>query len=210
MNEAVPRRDDLSSGRWELLQAAIRAGNTEEVASLLDAGFDICYQTGFGETVLSQAVVYGQAAIVTMLLARGADIEESLRKGGTPLLLAAGRGHVDVVRLLLAKGADPDRRDDFGNSPLLDAARNLSTEALNTRNPERWRYDQNRRPTGYAAVVECLILAGADVTWRPRKNSYPPYHFIRQAGIALLTGLLEGRAPPERVPSFWRALFGIH
>lgn len=82
---------------------AIRAGNIEKTAALLDAGADIT-------DALADAVSSWRADLpmVEFLLARGADIAtvNHAKVGPSPLLSASRNGYFEVVRLLLAAGAD--------------------------------------------------------------------------------------------------------
>jgi ankyrin repeat protein len=134
------------------LMAAVMAGNTELVRTLLDRGAEP--SGGPGSDALGWAASRGQLDIAAELLARGADpnaegiictplmsaargkhrslVQLLLSHGAdaehgsandSPLQQAADQGQVEIVEFLLDAGADPNRGTPYGRSPLRAAAR---------------------------------------------------------------------------------------
>ena len=106
-----------------------------------------------------------------------------------------------------ANGGIIDALDNYGQSALFVAALTLANESANVPNLRQWREIQNHNPTGRAAVVEILILAGADIHLTP-KNAQSPEHFIRSAGVQRHLSLLKERAKGQPKQRFWSKLFG--
>lgn len=89
---------------WE---AALRRGDVEALAALLDAGADVDALDGHGQTALMRAAHAGRLDVVQVLIARGADLNRSAKYHLTALMLAALGNHESVVGALLEAGADP-------------------------------------------------------------------------------------------------------
>ena len=102
------------------IRTAIKDGNVEKVAALLDSDKDLLnVMTPFG-TWLHVAASFGQFDIIKRLLELGADLNAcGGTAGGGPLHRAASDGHLEVVRYLLGQGAnldvsEPERNPLFG------------------------------------------------------------------------------------------------
>ncbi|KAL4435581.1 hypothetical protein ABPG77_002544 [Micractinium sp. CCAP 211/92] len=87
------------------LHAAARAGSTECVAALLEAGAD--FQTEAWGTPLHVAAFNGMLGCLQLLLAAGASADAPGSAGFTPLYYAVYSGHEGCVAALLEAGADP-------------------------------------------------------------------------------------------------------
>lgn len=127
------------------LFAAARAGDANQIKTLLEAGADHAAVDEAGETALMHAAHGGHVEAVQVLLAAGADVNAKSPAGWTALARAAyndetDHGYVEVVEMLAEAGASLDERIFFGITPLMLAAGG-----------------------GDASVVEWLINAGADV-----------------------------------------------
>jgi len=127
------------------LIAAAQAGDTAQIAALLQAGADTAFADEAGETALMHAAHNGHLDAVKSLIAAGADVNAKSPQGWTALAKAAyngetERGYVDVVVALHEAGANLDERIFYGITPLMLAAGG-----------------------GDAPVVEWLINNGADV-----------------------------------------------
>lgn len=88
---------------WTALIYAARAGCTECVTTLLDAGADINAAGRDRSTAVSEAASKNNIALVHLLAARGADLRD-------PQLLFTALLHPDnvLLRYFLEKGASPD------------------------------------------------------------------------------------------------------
>ena len=102
----------------ELVQA-VRSGDTEEVANLLQAGADPSEaEENHGMRLLTVAAYAGHTDIVRLLLDRGVDPNSINRSGSRALHAAALVGKPAVAELLLARGADPLAKNGSGATPL--------------------------------------------------------------------------------------------
>ena len=116
---------DLARHGWsELHTVALLGTDPEEVATLVDDGFDPNAKTSSGWTALHLAAFGNKnPAIVATLLDMGADVGARFGDGRTPLHCAAfGNANPLLVTTLLRAGAEPDARTMTGWTPLHAAA----------------------------------------------------------------------------------------
>lgn len=103
----------------KLLEAA-KAGNLNEVITLLENNAQIDTTDQQGKTPLMWACENGHKGVVIHLLVdHHVNIELKDTSGKTALIWACIRGHNDVVALLLEKGADIHVIDKFGKNALM-------------------------------------------------------------------------------------------
>lgn len=102
--------DDLTP-----LGVASQDGHIDVVRLLIQAGADINWMNGEGETPLGKAAYHGHADVVQELIISGADIYLSGNTGVTALLCASQNGHTEIVRMLLDGGASPNSKALFGD-----------------------------------------------------------------------------------------------
>ncbi len=88
-----------------------RAGETEALATAIDAGLPVNLTNGAGDSLLILAAYHCHASTVDMLLAQGADTARSNDRGQTALAAATFRRDKQIVTSLLASGADPSAGD---------------------------------------------------------------------------------------------------
>jgi ankyrin repeat protein len=88
-----------------LLDRAIRAGDSDVAAYLIDKGATV-NALKENSTVLMTAVLYGNAEVVKVLLDKGANIEAKDSYGRTALIQAVSSGKADAAKLLLDRGAN--------------------------------------------------------------------------------------------------------
>ena len=93
-----------------------------ELASLLEDGFNPNAVYGDGTTALHWASYHNSNQATELLLASGADVNATTDLGVTALWLAAENGSVDIVRKLLASGADPRIQLLSGETTIMTAA----------------------------------------------------------------------------------------
>ena len=93
------------------LHRAARAGDTETVRTLLDAGADVNARSVVGDTALHRAARAGDAEVVRTLLDAGADVHAQDKNDNTSLHEAVRAGDAEVVQVLLDAGADVHARD---------------------------------------------------------------------------------------------------
>ena len=125
-----------------LLMQAVRSGNLESVALLVNAGARVYPSNGFGDTALLLASFAGHERIADILLAKGASLDAN-PQGWTPLHYAAFAGHIRLVNKFLDQGGKVNATTQSGLTPLMVAAMN-----------------------GHLAVVQSLLGHGADPTLR--------------------------------------------
>jgi hypothetical protein len=204
---ATPMDDNDARAAGDLVNSAISKGDYAQVRVLLDQGVSVTQKDFIGQLPMFVAARDGQENIAALLIERGVDVNSPACDGRGPLYYAASKGHSGVVRLLLRNGADADAIDSYGQTPLLTASCVLSSESLNVPDLRRWRMQQECATDGLVAVVQALILAGANVHFS-RNGAYTSSHFIRQTGINRLIALVDRQPPLVRKRSFWAALFG--
>ena len=153
---------------------ALRAGDSEQVRTLIRSGADINAAQGDGSTALHWAAYRDDLDAAGLLIGAGADVNTANELGATPLWLAAINGSYFMAGQLLAAGADPNAALKRGETPLMTASRsgNLQTVALlleqganvNTAEDERgqtalmWAVAQR-----HADIVALLIENNADL-----------------------------------------------
>ena len=163
------------------LQLAALAGDSAEVAALLDEGADPSATDLYGWNALHFAAPLSGADVVGALLGAWVYPNLATPSGATPLHLAAPQADPAVVASLLDYGADPAVREmDLGMTPLDDAV----------------RYGEGRE-----RVVVMLLRAGADpgaAGARDNAGRTALHHAVLnpRAGAALVEVLLEAGADP--------------
>ena len=95
--------------------AAGRAGHTDAVQLLLNAGADTNAIDDRNNTPMHMAMFSGHSGVVQLLLNSGAELSFNTR---IPLLTAARMGHKDMVQILLTAGVDPNTGSLGGITPL--------------------------------------------------------------------------------------------
>ncbi|KAL9099634.1 MAG: hypothetical protein Q9163_004893 [Psora crenata] len=103
----------------EILALAVKANYFVIVKLLVEAGVDIDYQDGQGETALHIAARFGHTECANILLSgsngRKANTELTEKTfGWTPLHVACVDGHLNVVKVLIAANAKLDQGDISG------------------------------------------------------------------------------------------------
>src|SRR4051812_46968564 len=99
-----PRAGAADKAAVELV-AAVQAGDTKKVESLIAEGAKVNARGKGGTTPLLAAVAKGNATIVKLLTDRGARVDARDERAGTPLFVAAREGYDSVVLALLTAGA---------------------------------------------------------------------------------------------------------
>jgi ankyrin repeat protein len=97
-----------------LLSLAVKAGNSDKIIALLDAGADIGYESPSRYVALIDAA-YGAnylpdrplASLFKLLIDRGAKLDIATDYGETALRTASMFGRFDAVQVLLDAGSDP-------------------------------------------------------------------------------------------------------
>lgn len=98
--------------------AASKAGNTETISKLIDAGADVRRHGFAGRSAGHYAADAGHVDNLKLLLARGARINMFNNAGETMLYVAAAATRAEVVNALIEAGANPNIPTDARVSPL--------------------------------------------------------------------------------------------
>src|SRR5690606_32811452 len=133
-----------------LLDAAY-SGDTQQVASLLQAGAKPDEANDFGATPLGEAARRGDTAVLELLLKAGADVNHANAEGETALRRVARTGNVEAAKLLLKHGARVDTREQWGGQTALI-----------------WAAAQNHPP-----MIRLLAAKGADVNAHSAVRDWP-------------------------------------
>ena len=158
-------------GAGELFDA-IRSGNAERAAELLDVGpLLVGARSQDGYAPLHLAASFGHVEIAALLIGRGAEIDVPAANPMkvTPLHSAVAGRRFEVAKLLVESGAEVDARREGGGTPLHSAAQN-----------------------GDAPLVELLLEHGADPLAENDEGRSP----LDLAKSAEVVALLEDRAIP--------------
>ena len=115
MTEIDPRVIEFAHQIFDLA----RAGDADQIGTLVDAGVPVDLADARGNTILMLAAYAGQTAVVNALIVRGADVNRLNLRGQSPLAGAIFKGEDEIVRLLVAAGADLD----LGTPSARDTAR---------------------------------------------------------------------------------------
>lgn len=93
------------------LQAACRAGQLDDVRSLIELSADVNFRSSHGRTALSEAASAGQASVVSLLIETGARLNGDANvRVDTSLVDACRQGYACVVRALVSSSADPNAK----------------------------------------------------------------------------------------------------
>ena len=115
--KATPRDD------WNRIRDACIEGRTEDVKSVLDAGYRLDVPNFRGLDPLLLAAKHGHADIGELLIAAGAEVNVLDEDDMTPLMHSAARGDVKLSKLLIDAGADASG-DEYKKTPLICAVKN--------------------------------------------------------------------------------------
>ena len=170
---------------------AVKTGDTETVADLLDGGVPIGVRNDVGMSLLHGAAQGGHVTTVRLLIRRGCDVNSTDGRGLTPLHLAAAMGQTKAVRELIRKGASKSVVAISFGSPLhlavfrghvetvvamleegcpIDAVNSVGTTALHM-----------AAEGGHVELVRELVGRGCDVN-AVRANGCTPLHDAARCG----------------------------
>ncbi len=197
-----------AAGRDAALAEAVRRGDREAVAYLIEQGADIDAAQDDGTTALHWAAYLNDAETSAALIRAGARADAANRYRVTPLALAAKNGNAAIIEQLVAAGVDPnDPRQavNAGETPLMHAARSGRVEAVRALAQagadldaqEGWNGQSAlmwSAAEGHVPVVEILIAAGADVHARSNTGATPLLFAARKGSLGAVRTLLAAGA----------------
>ncbi len=153
------------------LETAVKAGDLEVAAILVDKGADFHSMGENGKFLFLQTVNYNNTNNALFLLGIGADANASFPGGTTALMIAAYFGNKELVLALVGKGANVNAVNRDGRTALIDAARKKHVDIMKIL-LDRGASVSARSSDGYtalriaqegrnSAMVELLLKAGA-------------------------------------------------
>jgi ankyrin repeat protein len=159
---------DLSNE--ELLIAAVKKDDLNNIVQLLNAGSDIDYQDKYGHTPLIEAVGCRHIEATKLLIAKGAYLETYNNEGDNALLLATQKGNLEIAKMLLEAGANVNAPNNHGCISLMIAAKRndiLMVQLLIDYKADVQKVDDHNRNALYFAlnkgnedVINCLLATG--------------------------------------------------
>ncbi|WP_353280593.1 ankyrin repeat domain-containing protein [Wolbachia endosymbiont (group B) of Silvanus unidentatus] len=173
------------------LFAAVRSGDANQVADLINKGDDVNARDNRGNTPLHLAVLADKLQVVEKLIEGGADVNAKNNHGATPLHWAALNQNVNIVEKLIEKGANVNEKNKYDNVPLHYAA-----------------------GYGSLSVIEKLIEEGADINAKSSNGDTPLHLATKNSHLDVLEKLIkEGANVNERnkygnIPLHWAASYG--
>ncbi len=157
-------------------------GHLEMVATLLGMGVEVNKPDRDGETALHLATVEDHREIVQILLKAGANADQRNYMGDTSLMIAALQGYEHIVQDLLQAGADPNLKNGH-ESPLTLAITqnylNIVRLLLEAKADPDIPFQDGKTGLmkgadwGNLALMQCLIIAGADVNAKDVSQATP-------------------------------------
>ena len=150
------------------LNEAIRRGNDEQFAVLVEAGANVGKDKDEFLLYLVSQRETPTVGMVELLLAKGARLNQPV-KYMSALMHAAFEGHVDIAKLLLARGEDVNTQTDEGTALMM---------AVQRGNPQ---------------MVQLLLDAGARVNAKHRSGNAP---LMMSAGLSIAELNAKPGGPP--------------
>jgi len=87
------------------LHRVVKAGDIQQIKSLISSGADINAEDEHGYTPLHDAILRRHKDVVELLISKGADVNAKTVSGCTPLYYTARSRHHDIAELLRKHGA---------------------------------------------------------------------------------------------------------
>ncbi|KAL8561456.1 hypothetical protein ACOMHN_046912 [Nucella lapillus] len=184
---------------------AVRAGNLEEVVTLLDKGHDADTVNFNGLSGLHLAAKEGHVSVMVELLNRGANPEVRTQKENTPLHVATLARQAGITRLLLDRGADLNAASKTGFTPLYYAAQENGADIvdmllqagadqrIHTECPDVLKHTADGNVMGLRKAIQY----GADVN-QTLKDGLSPLHMAVVLGdLQMVRELITHGASPD-------------
>jgi hypothetical protein len=203
------------------LKYAVKAGDTAQVAALLDKGADVNGVAGAADmTPLKLAITAHRLDMAKFLVERGADV--NIRRNGTSALsLACIAGDFPAVEFLISKGAEVSPRElawtkGADKEKILAALKAVPAKAAAAAAPKETplsdvdqpAYQRSPRPDDYALVIGVeAYLDGPAVPYAERDAQAVRRHLVAlgwpERNVLVLTGKAAGRAGMEKYLEKW-------
>ncbi|MCC2669467.1 MAG: serine/threonine-protein phosphatase 6 regulatory ankyrin repeat subunit B-like isoform [Armatimonadetes bacterium] len=190
----------------DALAAAVDAGDSDTVASLLNAGTPVAMSAD-GLHPLHLAAWRGDPAIMEMLLVTAPEVDVEDWLGKTPLMRAVERSRTVAAGMLLDRGAKIEARDRLGYTPLLLAARAGHLEGV-AMLLKRGADARAKRPDGLTAVLATAKIPRYQLPPDTRQNTQSRVEVVKlllrhqadfnartSAGMSLVSLAVENNYP---------------
>lgn len=162
-------------GPSQMIRAAARHGNVEELKTLLSHGDMTASINDEEGGPLLLAASHGHAGCAELLLVKKADVNGPGKYNATPLFVAVQEGHYDVVSLLLGHGANVNAAvTKDGCTPAYMAT-----------------------SKNHASVLQQLIAAGADLNLARIDGSTPLATACKKGNFQIARTLIDAGADIE-------------
>lgn len=200
------------------LVSAMRSGETETVARLIDQSENVNASTAEGTTALHWAVHRDNLGIARKLVAAGADVSAANEYGVTALHLACTNRSNAMVKLLLDAEANPNAATWNGQSALMECARTgavAAVIALLAKRAEPNAHENKKKQTalmwaaaeGHGDVTRLLVENGAEISARSDGGFTSLLFAARSGDVASARALLgAGADPNESTPGHGNSL----
>ena len=196
------------AGEQQALIVAARAGDSDEIAKLIEQAVDINSGEADGTRALHWAAHQDNLPMAELLLSAGADVDAANEYGVTALHLACTNQGEQMVGLLLNSGANPDAALWNGESVLMSCARTgaaAAVEALLAKGADSGLREKVRNQTalmwaaaeGHGDVTRILVDSGADTKARSTAGYTPLLYAARSGDLETALALLDGGADPN-------------
>ncbi|KAL5457262.1 hypothetical protein EMCRGX_G034509 [Ephydatia muelleri] len=192
-----------------LCSLAAEEGHVDILECLLShpIGAKLCSTADAAQnTPLHIAAREGKLDVVSILLRVGVQVDARNEVNKTPIHLAAENGHAAVVARLIEHDPDTAKdEDEDSNTPLhcacshghLSVAKVLleANARLDARNASLWTPVDCASAGGWAAIVELLADAQADVCTTDKPNKVTPLHLAcREGNVQVVEVLMQNGA----------------
>jgi len=180
----------------------------EDVAlHLIDAGVEVNYTDGEGESLLHYAADQGSVPVLKALRKRKMLVDFKSKAGETPLMKASFSGKVEAAEYLLAAGAKVDEPRNDGQTPLMTAAYTGNMDLLklylakgadaNRVKNGNWSVLHIAAEGGAPEVGAALVKAGAKTEVLNDGDFTPLFMAVIREKYAFAEMLLKHKAEPN-------------
>lgn len=188
-------------GNTPLHLASVR-GNVDTLNALLEHNAQINVYNVEGNTPLHLACLQGKADAVRCLIKYHADVNTKNREKNTPLHLAATKGSLEVIRILIEANSDVNIANRYGDTILHQCAGNGRLDIVelllqtgrchvDARDSKGDTSLVTATRSGFANIVECLALSGADINFLTHDGNAPVHIAVMSGNVELVNKLGE-------------------
>ncbi|ORX45985.1 hypothetical protein BCR36DRAFT_585447 [Piromyces finnis] len=186
---------------FDILKKIFMLNNKNLFKLVYNNAFDVNQKDGHGDSLLINAIEYGNEELIKYLIDCNADVNKEGKKYSTPLVSAIFKGNVNIVKYLIAHGANVNKNVSYGNTPLIYAIENnnveivkclvengadLNIEGDNFDTPLIWAINN-----GNEELVKYLIENGSDINKKGKYNYSPLLNSIQKNNNSITKYLID-------------------